>query len=92
MSATVIDLVTPHLLRVVDLADKAERGMSVDWHVGHVVATTMAELGAQYNASVLVATYIEGLENTARQAPRLRATYIRVLQRAAELARGLWRN
>lgn len=92
MNATVVGLVTPHLLRVVDLANEAEKGMNVDWHVRQAVSATMGELGDQYNASALVAAYVEGLENAARQAPRTRLAYIRVLQAAAAAARSLRRE
>ena len=62
MRATVVGLVTPHLLRVVDLANEAEKGVNVDWHLRDAVAKTMGELGDQHNAPALVASYIEGLE------------------------------
>ena len=87
--ATVVGLVTPHLLRVVDLANQAEKGANVDWHVRDAVSKTMVELGDQYNAPVLVATYLEGLENAANQAPRARLTYVGVLRAAAGGARRL---
>jgi hypothetical protein len=92
MKATVVGLVTPHLLRIVDLANDAEKGVKVDWHVRDAVARTMAELGDQYNASALVLAYIEGLENAAGQAARTRAAYIGVLQAAAAAARHLRRD
>jgi hypothetical protein len=92
MKATVVGLVTPHLLRIVDLANDAEKGVKVDWHVRDAVARTMAELGDQYNASALVAAYVEGLENAAGQAARTRAAYIGVLQAAAAAARHLRRD
>ena len=31
MKATVVGLVTPHLLRIVDLANEAQKGVNVDW-------------------------------------------------------------
>ena len=37
MKATVVGLVTPHLLRIVDLGNEAEKGVNVDWHVRDVV-------------------------------------------------------
>ena len=92
MKATVVGLVTPHLLRVVDLATKAEKGMNVDWHVRDTVAKTMAELGDQYNGPALVAAYLEGLDAAAAQAARARVEYIRVVQAAAAAARGLARD
>ena len=82
MKATVANLVTPHLLRVVDLATNAEKGMNVDWHVRDTVARTMADLGDQYNAPALVAAYLEGLEAAANHAARARVDYIRVHVRA----------
>ena len=90
--ATVVGLVTPHLLRVVALATEAEKGVNVDWHARDAVAKTMRELGDQYNASSLVGAYVEGLEDAASQAPKTRVAYIRVLQAAAEAARLLRRD
>ena len=90
--ATVVGLVTPHLLRVVDLANQAEKGANVDWHVRDAVSKTMVELGDQYNATVLVAKYLEGLANAANQAPRARLTYVAVLRAAADAARRLLRD
>jgi hypothetical protein len=92
MSATVVDLVTPHLLRVVDLANEAEKGVTVDWHVRDAVARTMAELGQQYNAPALMASYIEGLEAAAGLAVPTRVSYIGVLKAAAVAARNLRRD
>lgn len=92
MTATVVGLVTPHLLRVVDLANNAEKGMNVDWHLRGVVSTTMAELRGQWNAAALVASYLEGLENAVRNAPPNRPAYVRVLQAAAAAARGSGRD
>jgi hypothetical protein len=92
MRTTVVGLVTPHLLRIVDLANNAEKGANVDWHVRDAVAKTMGELGDQFNAPVLVAAYVEGLENVAGQAPRARVEYVRVLQAAADAARRLRRD
>ena len=92
MRATVVGLVTPHLLRVVDLANEAEKGVNVDWHVRDAVAKTMGELADQHNAPALVASYVEGLENAARQAARARVEYIRILQAAVAAARNLRRD
>ena len=92
MRATVVGLVTPHLLRVVALADQAEKGMTVDWHLRETVTATMAELGDQYNAPALVASYVEGLEHAASQVPRVRAAYARALQIAIDTAHRLRRD
>ena len=92
MNATVVGLVTPHLLRIVDLANDAEKAINVDWYLRDAVARTMDDLGQQYNAATLVAAYIEGLENAASQAPRIRGAYINVLQAAAAAARRLARD
>ena len=92
MKATVVGLATPHLLRVVDLANEVEKGMNVDWHVRDAVAKTMGQLDDQYNAPALVAAYVEGLENVAGQAPKTRVEYVRVLQAAADAARRLRRD
>ena len=70
MKSTVAGLVTPHLLRIVDLANNAQNGANVDWHVRDAVAKTMRELSDQFNAPELVGAYVEGLENAASQAPK----------------------
>lgn len=88
MSPTVVGLVTPHLLRIVDLANQAENGVNVTWHLRDAVSGTMRELGDQYNALSLVAAYVEGLETAAGRAPANRASYARVMQAAAAAARG----
>ena len=90
--ATVVGLVTPHLLRVVDLANEAEKGVNVDWHVRDAVAKTMGMLGDQWNAEVLMAAYVDGLESAAGNAPKSRVAYVRVLQAAADAARRLRRD
>jgi hypothetical protein len=92
MKATVVGLVTPHLLRIVDLANEAEKHVNVDWHVRDAVARTMRELGEQYNAPSLVSAYVEGLEAAAGQAAKTRVAYIGVLQAAAAAARNLRRD
>ena len=92
MKATIVGLVTPHLLRVVDLANEAQKGVNVDWHVRDAVARTMGELGEQYNAPALVAAYVEGLEAAADQAAKNRSAYIAVLKAAAAAARSLRRD
>ena len=92
MRATVVGLVTPHLLRVVDLANEAEKGVKVDLHLRDAVAKTMGEMGDQYNAPALVAAYVEGLESVAEQAASTRVAYIGVLQAAAAEARNLRRD
>ena len=92
MKATAAGLVTPHLLRIVELANSAQNGAKVDWHVRDTVATTMAKLGDQANASELVAAYLEGLENAAAEAPKARLQYVSTLQAAVEQARRLRRD
>lgn len=92
MNHTVAGLVTPHLLRVVDLANEAEKGVNVDWHLRGAVDATMRELRDQWNAPALVASYLEGLENVASQAPAHRTAYARALQAAVSTARGPQRN
>ena len=92
MRATVVGLVTPHLLRIVDLANEAQKGVNVDWHVRDAVAKTMRELGEQYNAPSLVAAYVDGLETMAGQAATTRVAYIGVLQAAGSAARNLRRD
>ena len=92
MRATVVGLVTPHLLRVVDLANEAEKGVNVDWHLRAAVAKAMDELGDQYNASALMEALIDGLESAAGNAPKGHAAYARTLQAAADAARRLRRD
>ena len=92
MKATSAGLVTPHLLRIVELANSAQNGAKVDWHVRDTVARTMGELGNQANASELVAAYLEGLENAVAQAPKARLAYCSTLQAAAEAALRLRRD
>lgn len=88
MSGTVADLVTPHLLRIVDLANQAEKGMNVEWSLRGTVSMSMAELRDQWNAPALVAAYVQGLETVADNAPPARDAYIRALKAAAAAARG----
>jgi hypothetical protein len=92
MKATAAGLVTPHLLRIVELANSAQNGAKVDWHVRDTVARTMGELGGQANASELVAAYLEGLESAVAQAPKARLNYVGTLEAAVEAARRLRRD
>ena len=92
MKTTVAGLVTPHLLRIVELANNAQHGAKVDWHVQDAVAKTMCELGDQANAPELVAAYVEGLESAVAQAAKARVEYTRVLQAAGDAARRLRRD
>lgn len=92
MRATVVGLVTPHLLRVVDLANEAEKGVNVDWHLRDAVARSMREMGDQYNAPALMEAFVDGLESAAGNAPETRVAYVRVLQAAADAARRLRRD
>lgn len=90
--ATVVGMVTPHLLRIIDLANEAQNGVKVDWHVREAVTKSMGELGELYTAPEATAAYIEGLESAAGQAPKHREAYARVLQAAADAARRLKRD
>lgn len=92
MNATVVGLVTPHLMRVVDLANQAEKGVNVDWHLRDAVTKTMFELSDQFNASSLVAAYIDGLETAITQAPKNHPMYVGVLRSAVGTARQLRRD
>lgn len=87
MKATVIGLITPHVLRIVDLATQGETGVNVDWYVRDAVTATLRELDQQFNGPVLIAAYIEGLDQAAAQAAKNRDGYVRVLQVAAATAR-----
>lgn len=86
MKATVVGLITPHVLRVADLAKQAETGANVDWHVRDEVAKTIAELGLLYNARDLLSAYIQWLETAAHEAEPDRKVYASVLQAAAATA------
>ncbi|WP_460728238.1 hypothetical protein [Lysobacter rhizosphaerae] len=86
MKATVVGLITPHVLRVADLARQAETGANVDWHVRDAVAKTIADLGSQYNARDLLTAYIDWLETAAREAGQARPFYAGVLRAAAATA------
>lgn len=92
MRATVVDLVTPHVLRVVDLANQAQNGANVEWHLRDAVSGTVRQLGEQFNAASLMAAYIDGLDVAASQAPKGRLTYADTLRAAAASARNLWRE
>lgn len=86
MKATIVGLVTPHFLRVIDLAKQAETGVNVDWHLRDAVAKTIDDLGHQYNARDLLSAYIQGLETAARDAGKGRKLYTDMLQAAASMA------
>jgi hypothetical protein len=92
MKETAASLVTPHVLRIVDLAKNAQDGARVDWHVRDTVAKTMGILRSQANAQELVAGYLEGLENTLAQAAKGRMVYASTLQAAIDEARRLDRD
>ena len=87
MKATVVGLVTPHVLSIIDLAKQADAGVNIDWHLRDTVAKTVNDLGQQFNARDLLGAYIHGLE-TAAQAPAqaVRKAQVRVLQDAAAMA------
>lgn len=89
MKATVAGLITPHVLAIAELAAQAEKGAIVDWHVRDAVARTIGELGLQYNAGDLIASYIQWLETAAGEAGQAREAYARVLQAAVTAARAL---
>ena len=86
MKVTVVGLVTPHVLRVVDLAKQAETGVNVDWHLRDAVAKTVEDLGQQYNAPELLAAYASGLESVAQDAGKGRFAYASALKSAAAQA------
>jgi hypothetical protein len=87
MNATVVGLVTPHVLRIVDLAAQAENGVNVDWYLRGAVTKTLHDLDQHFNGTELKAAYIEGLESAAVQADPKRADYLRALRAALEAAR-----
>ncbi len=86
MRTTVVGLVTPHVLSVIDLANQAETVVNVDWHLRATVTKTVDELAHQYNARDLLTAYIGGLETAAQKVDRTRKAYIGVLQSAAAIA------
>jgi len=86
MKATVVGLVTPHVLRIVDLATQAETGTNVDWHVRDAVNHTIDELSGLYNGPDLVSAYLKGLEAAAQDAGRGRWMYVNALKAAAAAA------
>jgi hypothetical protein len=83
---TIVGMVTPHVLRVMDLANQAENGVNVDWHVRDAVARTLADLREQFNARDLLAAYVHGLESAAADAGPGRRAYANLLKTAAALA------
>ncbi|MGV8943309.1 hypothetical protein [Thermomonas sp.] len=87
MKATIVGLVTPHFLRVIDLAKQAEKGVNVDWHLRDEVAKTIEDLGHQYNAQDLFAAYLAGLENAANEAGRVSKAYASALLVAVAIAK-----
>jgi|APMI01.1.fsa_nt_gi hypothetical protein len=86
MKATIVGLISPHVLRVMDLAKQAEAGANVDWHLRDTVAKTIGDLGHQYNARELLSAYIQGLQAAADDAGRVRKAYADALQAAAAIA------
>lgn len=86
MKGTVVGLVTPHVLRVVDLARQAETGVNVDWHLRDAVTRTVEDLGQQYNAPELLSAYVHGLETAAQEVGKGRFPYASALKSAAALA------
>lgn len=86
VKATVVGLVTPHFLRVIDLANQAEAGVNVDWHLRDAVLKSIDDLAHLYNARDLLSAYIQGLETAARDAGQGRKLYTGMLQTAASMA------
>ena len=86
MKATIVGLVTPHLLRVLDIAKLAETGANIDWHLRDAVMQTVQELGQQFNARDLLASYVHGLETAAGEAPPVRKAYADAQRAAAAIA------
>ena len=86
MRTTIVGLITPHFLRVIDLANQAETGVSVDWHLRNEVANTVSSLADQYNPRELLEAYVHGLEAAANDARPGRKRYAGTLEIAASLA------
>lgn len=87
MKVTIVGLVTPHVLQIVDLARDAEMGANVDWHVRDAVAKTVEDLAHQYNARDLLGAYVSGLETAASESGPMRKVYAGVLKAAAAAGR-----
>ena len=87
MKATIVGLVTPHVLRVIEVARQAETGANVDWHLRDAVARTVADLGHQYNAADLLAAYVHALESAVDEAARARKASATALRGAGAIAR-----
>ena len=92
MRVTIVGLITPHVLRVIDLAKEAETGANVDFHLRDAVARTIDDLGHQHNAKDLLAAYIHGLETAAQEAGQFRKVYANALKTAAANAAGRLRQ
>ena len=85
MKATIVDLVTPHVLRVIDLAEQAEKAVNVGWHLRNTGAKSIDDPGHRYNARDLLSAYQHGLETSAQQAGRGRHFYGNALKAAAAI-------
>ena len=83
---TVVWLVTPHVLKLVDLAEQGDKGLNVERHVQAAVAGTVDALGEQFNFPDLLRGYMDGLQSAADNAPRHRKAYVEVLESALRLA------
>lgn len=86
MKTTVVGLVTPHVLRVLDLAKQAQAGANVDWHLRDAVARTVEDLSQQFNAAELLAAYAHGLETAAQDAGMRSRACADTLRAAAAMA------
>lgn len=86
MKPTIVNLVTPHLMKIVDLANQAETGANIQWHLRDTVANTVNALAHQYNARDLVTSYIQGLEAAAIDTGRAHSPFARTLKEAAAQA------
>lgn len=86
MKVTIVGLITPHVLKVMDLATQAETGVNVDWYLRDAVARSVDDLAHQFNARELLSAYIQGLQAQADEVERARKVYASVLQTAAVIA------
>lgn len=87
MKPTIVGLVTPHFLRVIDLAKQAETGINVDWHLRDAVVKSIDDFSHQYNARDLLSAYIQGLETAAHEAGRVNKVYASALHAAVVIAK-----
>lgn len=86
MKATIVGLITPHILKIIDLANQAEAGANVDFHLRDTVGRTVNELAEQFNADELLAAFTQGIEAAIHDAKIGRTLYVSALKKAVTMA------